>query len=463
MIRIVRLGMVAAVLAAGAAAASPAVGWAARSRPAVTGASRADSVRPVAGPPAAITPGTRLWVGRYSAPGASDDRPSDLAVSPSGSTVYVTGSTEYPNATGSMPVSYFGTVAYSAVTGKRLWVERFLGPGNAAFCSAVAVSPDGSEVFVTGQAAGDIATVAYNATTGHYLWSRLYKDPVASVQANAVTVSPDGSEVFVTGGGSPDLDTVAYNAVTGALLWAKRIPGNAADGIVASPDDSTVYVASGSGGGASAFTTVAYSAATGHERWISSYPGPAYPTLCSLAGNPDGTEVFTACDAVGARYLTLGYDAANGKQLWQAMYQHDSYPTVPNDVAASDSQVFVTGESNEHMATVAYNSDTGRQQWVNLYPKPGNTSGNGISIVVSPDGSTVYAGGGANSSFAIVAFDQATGALQWARQWFGVGGGSAAAVAVSPSGDSVFATGVTGLPAGNDSFSTAYGTVAYKS
>ena len=59
-------------------------------------------------------------------------------------------------------------MAYSAVTGARLWVKRYNGPGNRddeAFL--LAVSPSGTRAFVTGfsdsgPATGyDAATVAY--------------------------------------------------------------------------------------------------------------------------------------------------------------------------------------------------------------------------------------------------------------------------------------------------------------
>lgn len=456
------------VVAAVAAVAVPAGGVSASAGTVAGGVVRAAGGRLAAGKADVSVPGTRLWAKRFSAPGLSDDRPAAVAVSPSGGTVYVTGSTEYPDATGSMPASFIGTVAYSAASGKRLWVQSFLGPGNASFGNAIGVSPDGSKVYVTGQAGTEIATVAYNAATGHYLWSRLSADPLGTATATALAVSHDGGELFVSGGasgptGTTNLDTVAYDAVSGALLWTRRVPASPAGSIIVSPDDSAVFVVSGTGGGSSSFTTVSYAAATGHQRWASSFPGPAFPAMCRLAGSPDGTKVFTSCDAPGAKFLTVGYDAANGKQLWQALYQHDSLPTVPSDVAATNSQVFVTGGSNGHIVTVAYGSGAGHQQWASLYPKPGGTSAAGFAIAVSPQGSTVYAVGSANSAFAIAACDTATGAVRWARQWHGVFGGGAMAVAVSPSGDRVFLAGVTGLPAGDDSFSTAYGTVAYSS
>ncbi len=66
-----------------------------------------------------------------------------------------------------------------AVRGAQLWVARYDGRYRYDAATAMAVSPGGRRVFVTGQSAGrttgsDYATVAYSAATGRQLWVRRY-------------------------------------------------------------------------------------------------------------------------------------------------------------------------------------------------------------------------------------------------------------------------------------------------
>jgi hypothetical protein len=172
------------------------------------------------------TTGAQVWVKRYDGPGHADDFASALGVSPDGSTVFVTG-----GSTGSNGWDY-ATVAYSAVTGTQVWVKRYSGPAQFGdFANALGVSPDGSTVFVTGYRTGsdgfgDYATVAYGAATGTKEWVSRYDGPAhADDSAKALAVSVDGSTVFVTGdstgSNSYDYATVAYDAATGALVLTR--------------------------------------------------------------------------------------------------------------------------------------------------------------------------------------------------------------------------------------------------
>ena len=144
-----------------------------------------------------------------------------MAVSPTGNTVFVTGYSDGGNSGDN-----YATIAYNAATGARRWVGRYNGHANGDdLASAVAVSPGGGTVYVTGASSGttsgtislDYATVAYNAGTGARLWARRYSGPGNGAdQATSLAVSPARSTVFVTGSSfgstsvGSDFATIAY-------------------------------------------------------------------------------------------------------------------------------------------------------------------------------------------------------------------------------------------------------------
>ena len=425
-------------------------------------------------------PGSQLWVQRYNGPGNSFDAASSVAVSPGGSRVFVTGESQ-----GARSGPDYATVAYSAVTGARLWAARYNGPGNGSdAASAVAVSPGGSRVFVTGASQGarsgpDYATVAYSAVTGARLWAARYNGPGnGSDAASAVAVSPGGSRVFVTGASQgarsgPDYATVAYSAVTGARLWAARYngPGNgsdAASAVAVSPGGSRVFVTGASRGATTTgYLTVAYSAATGARLWVQRYNGPGNgnDAAYSIAVSPGGSRVFVTGASRGTRsgpdYATVAYSAVTGARLWVQRYNgpgNGSDEAYSVAVSPGGSRVFVTGgsrgtRSGQDYATVAYSAATGARLWVTRYNGPATYDDAARAVAVSPLGSTVYVTGGSNPGSATLAYSAATGAQLWLARHSDM---LLAAVAVSPGGSRVYVTGLTG-PFPND-----YATVAHR-
>src|SRR5262249_40312310 len=115
-----------------------------------------------------------------------------------------------------------GTLAYNAATGAQLWEAHYLVTYEAGFAS-MAVSPTGATVYVTGTMPDPhvYVTVAYNAATGAQLWARHYNGPAPRASdghARSVAVSPGGDKVFVTGYNGPgpipagyDYATIAYS------------------------------------------------------------------------------------------------------------------------------------------------------------------------------------------------------------------------------------------------------------
>jgi WD40 repeat protein len=202
--------------------------------------------------------GTEVGVGYHSFRGSTEVSPS-----PDGSRVFVIGSARSHGGTFA-----FLTVSYDAATGRRLWTRCFGGKnGRDAF--DLAVSPDGSKVFVTGGTANPgggahFATVAYDAATGTHVW--VARSEGVNDWAYAVAITPDGSRVLVTGtsyGGPQTYDdylTAAYDSATGAMLWEARFSGSSrnseyATDIAVTPDGSRVFV---TGASLPAYGTVAY-------------------------------------------------------------------------------------------------------------------------------------------------------------------------------------------------------------
>jgi hypothetical protein len=436
-----------------------------------------------------VAPGSQLWEKRYNDAANHDDSASALAVSPDGSEVFVTGS----------PVSRdfdYLTVAYDAANGNKIWLMRYKGPAGSDISAAIAVSPDGSEVFVTGASLGssgfnEFATVAYDASTGTQLWVSRYSGPSKTYnQAEAIGVSPNGSTVFVTGESftsafRPDYATVAYDAATGIELWSKLYNGTGdsedeATAIGVSPDGSELFVTGMSIGKSGYFdyATVTYDTSTGKRLWSTRYRGPAkrLDAASALGVSPDGSEVFVTgrSRVAGSNYdyVTVAYRASDGAELWVADYNGPANrPDLANALGVSPdgSEVFVTGRSRgassfDDYATVAYDAATGAEQWVTRYTGSGHGADAATALGVSPDGSEVFVTGrsaGSTSSYdyATVAYDVSAGTEQWVTRYNGPGNSFDLAVAlgVSPDGSEVF---VTGISIGSTSRED-YATVAY--
>jgi WD40 repeat protein len=362
--------------------------------------------------------GAQLWVKRYNGIDNRGGEAYSLAVSPTGQAVYVTGSSPGPTGTPD-----YATIAYNAATGARLWLKRYSGPaggsgGPGSSASWVAVSPDGGTVFVTGSSYGptglsgppDYATVAYNASTGAQLWVKRYNGISGQGgYASALAVSPSGGTVFVTGSiyvtslteSTTDYATVAYNAATGAPLWIKRYSGISGQGgyaysLAVSPSGNAVYVTGTLASGGE--TTIAYDGGTGSTLWIKYNSGGG---ARSVAVSPSGGTVFITGSGSASDYGTIAYNAATGAQLWAEDYTGpgggDGFATSVA-VSPSGGTVYVTGatgasQSSLNYGTVAYNAATGAQQWAEGYNGPGNVNDVANSVAVSPSGGTVFVTG----------------------------------------------------------------------
>jgi outer membrane protein assembly factor BamB len=419
-------------------------------------------------------------------------------LSPDGSRVYLTGWTETDYA---QPPGFsfdFATLAYDSATGALLWSSEYEGTGAFAdVATAIAASPDGSRVYVTGYSYGktyDYATVAYDATTGDEIWTARYRGPGQHIDmAHGVAIAPDGTTVYVTGesytGAETGYDavTVAYDAGDGGELWVSALVGernyeDAGSKIAVTPDGEAVVVGGTLGPESDwAYGVAAYEAATGSERWRTSYSsaGNHSEILGDLVLAPDGSRIYVTGEGyrLDSDITTLAFDAASGAQLWRSSYDRSEWDDQGLAVAVSPDgkTVFAGGSSLEQgaasfvgewdYATIAYDAATGTERWVSRFD--GELRGDDYltDLVASPDGQTVYAVGTSNNvpspAFGIfydivtVAYDAASGDQSWTARHDGGDQDAASAVVAGPS--RIHVAGTTFSPlSGYDYLTAAY-------
>jgi WD40 repeat protein len=373
------------------------------------------------------TTGKQLWLERYQ---GTDHHPRGFAgipsitVSPDGATVYVAG-----DLAKSGVFNDYLMLAYNAATGALHWAATPVTFAFAAQFNAAAVSPDSKTVYMTGRrdffggnASKSYVTVAVNAATGATKWTASTTTPAhVGHSLTSLAVSPDGSTVFIAGSSG----TVAYDAATGHQLWLdayKQVYDRSRISLAVSPDSATVYVTGGSnapGSNSPHYWTAALSATTGAPQWQATYRGPdSNAGTTAIALSPDGSALYVTGSASQAsglnEYATIGYDAATGHQLWLANYRTASVNDNATGLAVSPdgSTVYVTGTSianyntPANYATVAYRATSGAQLWSAQYAVTG-AQNNAAGVVVS-GGNAVVTGTsgpfGAQSDFATVAY-----------------------------------------------------------
>ncbi len=433
-------------------------------------------------PPMCLLPGVddrcEQWISTYDHPDgrSGGDAALAMAVSPSGDRAYVTGAS-FDDASG----FDIATVAFDQKTGEKLWVVRHDGGRSDVDAGLdIAVSPDGSRIYVTGienNPQGDFVTLAYDAT-GEPLWRSRYD---GTGQGNdvgfAVAVSRDGSRVYATGRSDgpecvgpagiysgdcqADMATIAYDATTGQRQWVTRFQGpnpysiDAAVALAVSSDGKTAYVT----GHSSApnykpadypeldYTTVAYDTTDGSQKWVARYGGApleSFDIALDLALAPDGRRVYVTGISVGPDHYdaaTIAYDATSGAELWRQRYDRGS--NDPDEafalaVSPDGASVYTTGVSaasnplltgfNLDYTTVAYDASSGKRRWDANYDS--GATDIAISVAVAPDSKQVYVTGGAGllivpagvgsifvrRAAGTVAYDAATGAQTWIAQ-----------------------------------------------
>jgi cysteine-rich repeat protein len=276
--------------------------------------------------------------------------------------------------------------------------------------TAVALSPDGAHVYVTGRDDNAVAVFSRNSGTGGLTFVELQRDGVGGVDglagASGVAVSPDGGHVYVTGAQDNAVAVFSRNGGTGALTFVEveRDGVGGVDGlsnasaVIVSPDglhvyatgqdDAAVAVFSRNGGtGALTFVQV-------QKDGVAGVTGIRRPRALTLS--PDGANLYVAGEGSDA-VAVFTRNAGTGALTF--LESHADSPTSPGlagafDVAvsANGATVYVAGENDKAVVAFARNGGTGALTFLAFVKRGGEVKGlNGPgAIALSPDGAYAY-------------------------------------------------------------------------
>ncbi len=271
--------------------------------------------------------------------------------------------------------------AFDATSGQLLPLPRSPGTGDNPL--AVAVSPDGTSVYVVNSpvdsSRGSLSQ--YDVAADGTLTPKAAAPVATGIEPNAIAVNPDGKAAYVTN--FTDGSVSQYDVGPGGVL-SPTIPPTVATvgdphGVAVSPDGKSVYVTDGAG--VSQYTVGAGDTLIAKKpASVAAGNGPE-----QVAVSPDGKSAYvTNFDGTVSQY-TIG---ANGAL----------HPRTPAAVATGNDPVGIAVSPDSGSVYVADHGDGLIAQFAatpkGLVLKTPETIAAGVgplNLVVSPDGKRVYA------------------------------------------------------------------------
>lgn len=319
--------------------------------------------------------GVQQWVQRYNAPANSEDIGESIVVDIHGN-VYVAGQS------GAAGGSDFLILKYNSA-GAEQWAKRYNGTANNSdIAHSIALSPSQSSVYVTGESPGagtnfDYLTFKLSAASGDTLWTRRHHTNTNRQDKAFDLVVDNSGNVIVTGFSdsistrSNDYLTIKYDS-NGTRLWQRRFNGNPANFnnsdnaySITADQFNNIYVTGESISPTPTIdiVTVKYSPA-GDSLWAARYNGLAdsddrgYCVTTDNIGNVYVTGESVSALPANSDFIAVKYNSS-GVEQFVMRYNGPANAGDFSKVIKVDSQgnIYVTGDSNGNfldMATVKF-------------------------------------------------------------------------------------------------------------
>jgi cysteine-rich repeat protein len=289
---------------------------------------------------------------------------------------------------------------------------------------AVAVSPDGGQVYAAAYANGALNVFTRNGTTGQLTFLEAQNDGVNGVDGldgvTALAISPDGANVYSAGFNEDAIAVFRRDPATGALTFVevqrngvgavKGIQGPR--GLALDPTGSNLYV---TGHASDALVVFARDAASGVLTFVEEKKNGRDDVEAGLNGaygvavDPDGAHVYATSDKDDG--VAVFERTAPGGTLLFREVERDGVGGVDGlagakgiAVSPDGGQVYVAGADKNALAVFSRNAATGGLTFIEL-EKDGTGSVDGLNgafgIAVSSDATSVYVTGADDDAVAV--------------------------------------------------------------
>jgi 6-phosphogluconolactonase (cycloisomerase 2 family) len=339
-----------------------------------------------------------------------------VAVSPNGKYVYSAGNTDGR-------VSSFNRDPVSGALTFINWIhDGFLNTLNSAIL--LAVSPDGNNAYVAGQAGSVIDKLTADPATGamSFLNAQIY--PRADLAgAHGVAASPDGRSIYATGYLSNSVVAFSRDLATGNLTYVQTVISATAlggtEGLTVSPDGQNVYVTGSPDINHGTLEVFQRSTADGHLSHVQTrkqgdtIDGPSLDGLkgaYQVSVSPGGQNVY----AVGANsnaIVAFSRNVADGSLHWLATYTNGAggisglNAPLGIDTTPDGLHVVASGYSAQSVAVFDRDPDNGFLTFNQEVHRngSGNPPLNGaLDVRASPDSRNIYVSAFIDNAIAVL-------------------------------------------------------------
>jgi len=368
-----------------------------------------------------------------------------------------------------LAVSLLAPVSASAVSLEPVDVQiDSLGIPGLAGVLAVAVSPDGRFVYSASPSEDAVATFRRDSSTGSLGFASIVRNGVDGVEgltgASDITISADGAHAYVASSGDSAVVVLRRDATSGALTFLEAhkqgvngVEGlSYARGVTLSPDGAYLYAAGQTDG---AIVTFQRNTLTGTLKYVRTVRNgvdgiDSLGSVLCIALSPDGAHLYAAGGGDGA--LTIfRRQRSSGKLELVDVVRDDSRMralagTHAVAVSPDGAHVYATGQADDALAVFRRDPHSGKLTLVDVQSEGADgVKGlyGALALAVSPDGEQVYATGSLGNSVAVFQRDRGTGVLTFLGAEDPSTGvrtlAFARAVAVSPDGRNVYVGGAS--------------------